>query len=121
MSEEEDEILKQLNKKLEDEARDKRIDSEVERRFRERETKEEPDEEEESKPEPRDAVFLDKQKRRRKVTRKKKPEECPHCGSGESRLLETDVIYRRGKEVLYDFSEVRKCNGCSRRFGVVRE
>ena len=116
-TENEDEILKRLNEKLEEDAKEKKINKEVQRRL-----EEQGEEEEEEESKPREAVFLDKKKRRRKVVpRTTELPECPNCGSTDSEILDTDVIYKRKGELLYHFSEVRQCDDCNRRFGVVKE
>ena len=118
VNEEEDEILKRLNEQLETEAKEKRINNEVDKRRKQLEEEEEGEEE----AEPKEAVFLDSKKKRRRVTRSNTEKTvCTDCGSTNLKVLGIDVIYKRKGEQLYHFSEVLRCRNCGHKFGVTKE
>ena len=115
--EEEDEILKRLNEKLEADEKEKKIQDEVDKRYNEPR-----EEEEEEKKGPRAAQFKDKKGKKREVERRKPAVKykCHYCGSEDSvRLDDGKTIYKyRNKDFDGLLKQVRKCTSCGARYGV---
>jgi len=99
---EEDEILKRLNKQLEDDDREKRIIEEIEKR---------------QKAQPREAVFKTKDGGKKKVQKETK-HDCPRCGSEDTERLDEDgTIYKYRGDIL---SYIGHCKDCEHKWGITK-
>lgn len=107
----EDEILKELNRQLEEEKKDEALQTEVKKRREGMQN--EPEEPSIAQP----AFFKDKGGKKRKASPKKEEvHECPRCGSKEStRLDDGETVLKHQGTIM---SQVRRCKDCGGRFGV---
>ncbi len=109
-----DEITKLLNKRLDDEARGKKVEEEVEKRY----LKHQADEDKKAKElEVHEATFTDDtDEKKKKVVKVKTVVECASCGSEDTvKISDDDDTYFYKKR---DVKEVWQCNRCRRRTGV---
>ncbi len=109
-----DEITKALNIRLDDEAKENKLNEEVEKRL----TKHHADEEKKKKEnEVHEATFVDKtDDKKKKAVKVKTVVECASCGSEDTfKISDDDNTYFYKKR---DIKEVYRCKRCGKNSGI---
>ncbi len=110
-----DEITDALNKRLDEDAKQEKLNTEVDKRIKvindDREKKQ-------KETEVREAKFTDETGKKKKTVKERESIECYKCGSTDLEKItdDSDTFVYKGK----DISAVYHCNECGRNSGVAR-